>query len=1073
MGFLEQFDYLRNADDSKRTTATLDILRHLKIDRSRDADICSLEQLEAVHGHDVLYTFRRLIKGLSSSRECARLGFSGALSELLRALGHVQIDLMIDQIVSLTAPPHGAKKQEIRDSHFGQLFGLQALQTSGLLGGGNAGDNDVLNVLGRLFQLSLEQGWLRESCCSVIAQIVSSRGSGSIADAAHEMLDSASYGKTIDGIALLVAMRKAGGKREDVDFRHGWVLHKDNLSSVSRILRKASSEGEPVEQTGAAKPKLHFCWPLLLTELIADNQLLTEFWRVTVDEGLFAQSSSSEKKLWGLQLLSLLVQTASADQLEALAMHNTIRCLTNQLANDDRLLHKAAKATTSAMLAVAQADGHKSGVLLSIILRHNILFDRLGKVKLCEQLLQHASAATHRRLVKTLIDSWSLPAKEGDPEKLRLAAADWLANVGRVMVTQASESATLKLLSWAVEVCFFKTPKTKKLSPEISVHSRTALQSRLISIMGFLLNTRPESGVLWSTVVMSHFRKLQSTSLELLVALDDGLNSALSEAFGHLSVLEERASDSSMAEAVQVTCQSLCNLYSIAILQVYAVTDDAVELLHDLEEAYPQVERMSKPGGAHDEPGSADLSALVDIILGLLARESAVVRKLVNMIFRNLVPQLDTEAIDLLLNVLKADEEGEDIFLRGEADLEQDGQELEEGSSESSSSEGSITSDEGSDDDMEEGEGQGEDESDASLDNEFTDEANAALDAALLQALSSSTKQVPKAGNFETQSADADASDEDEELLDDEAMLALDEQLADIFRLRQAQTQGRGLDSSRGKLSRRRRERQERTQRKNDATKFKLKVLDLLDACLSNDNPARADPFEVARRAAPVLCELTASRVTPTEGNAPAATLASKDARGDAEASEALINKALNLVRKIARVPPRTRLSDKNTASTTELVFNTLSVVHGILLKGGAQAACSAASGWLAKSYVLAAQSTATSAQLLPAGSKPHSRNPSKRRKLDNESRADVVRNARFDAVKRINGLYSTTQFAWLASSGGQSVPLADLLGEEQLDMKPTRTLGKTVKQFFVDWLSLAPTLFNLTMTHTSTNDTC
>ena len=97
--FLNLFWDLASDEATKRITSAENIIRHL-----READSEGTE-----YSPDVDYSLKRLIKGLSSSRESARLGFAACLAELL-SFKSINIALVIELLdentkVSLRTPP--------------------------------------------------------------------------------------------------------------------------------------------------------------------------------------------------------------------------------------------------------------------------------------------------------------------------------------------------------------------------------------------------------------------------------------------------------------------------------------------------------------------------------------------------------------------------------------------------------------------------------------------------------------------------------------------------------------------------------------------------------------------------------------------------------------------------------------------------------------------------------------------------------------------------------------------------------------------------------------------------------
>ena len=68
VGSLERFQAQFNPKNSPET--------------SGDEDVSNNDGLDAQNAQDVSYSIRRLIRGLASPRECSRLGFAVALTEV-------------------------------------------------------------------------------------------------------------------------------------------------------------------------------------------------------------------------------------------------------------------------------------------------------------------------------------------------------------------------------------------------------------------------------------------------------------------------------------------------------------------------------------------------------------------------------------------------------------------------------------------------------------------------------------------------------------------------------------------------------------------------------------------------------------------------------------------------------------------------------------------------------------------------------------------------------------------------------------------------------------------------------
>ena len=178
----------------------------------------------------------------------------------------------------------------------------------------------------------------------------------------------------------------------------------------------------------------------------------------------------------------------------------------------------------------------------------------------------------------------------------------------------------------------------------------------------------------------------------------------------------------------------------------------------------------------------------MEILLGLLSKPSTLLRKLSEQVFASFASDMTSAGLKLILDVLLTPE-----TMKGAEDLFDNDMEDEDGDGESNDSD-KASEDEDDDEELEDE----EDELGNAMD---IDDADKELDAALSAALGT-TKEA----------ANGNDGSSDEESMGDDEMLALDENLASIFRQR--------LKPSRAK---------EATVTKQQVSTFKCKVIDLLE----------------------------------------------------------------------------------------------------------------------------------------------------------------------------------------------------------------------------------------------------
>lgn len=268
--------------------------------------------------------------------------------------------------------------------------------------------------------------------------------------------------------------------------------------------------------------------------------------------------------------------------------------------------------------------------------------------------------------------------------------------------------------------------------------------------------------------------------------------------------------------------QGLALLHAIAIFQLYNEEPDAFQLLGDLKEYQTRLQQ--------DEEGAAEF--LVEILLALVSQQSALMREISQRVFGYFSSRVSPKALELLLDVLAADENAKGQQSLFDINDDDDVEEMDEddGDEDDEDDENEFGSDFEVDSDVEfvtlnAGDGEGEDAEEAvdeeeedgsGSDNEEegADEEEAknleALDDALGKILNS--HRLDKDNEAEESDDDADMSDSD--------MLELDNKLAEVFKQRAKAAPSK---------------KKERKAAKESVVNFKRRVLDLLEIFVRNE----------------------------------------------------------------------------------------------------------------------------------------------------------------------------------------------------------------------------------------------
>lgn len=207
---------------------------------------------------------------------------------------------------------------------------------------------------------------------------------------------------------------------------------------------------------------------------------------------------------------------------------------------------------------------------------------------------------------------------------------------------------------------------------------------------------------------------------------------------------------------------------------------------------------------------------LVEVILGFLSKPSTLQRKLSEQVFASFSSSLTSTGLKLLLDVLLTPETvsgAEDLFDHEMEDVEEsdDANEYDEerGGDDSDVKEDEEDEEENGDDDDDAEDGMELDEDAENISGNDSDDDDEQLTAALSAALGTKKEH-----------ANGDDDSSDESLMDDDEMMAIDENLANIFRQR--------LKPNRAK---------EAKDTKQQISTFKSKVIDLLDILVKNHSP--------------------------------------------------------------------------------------------------------------------------------------------------------------------------------------------------------------------------------------------
>ncbi|WPH00533.1 Hypothetical protein R9X50_00336200 [Acrodontium crateriforme] len=786
----------------------------------------------------------RLIKGLCSGRKAARLGFSVALSEVLRLAFDLayngdatefRLGNVTEKVAKLTQVEGNVSGQEKREHSLGQRFAFQAILQSNVVSLKGLSDNDWEDLLSRIADLATQKPWLRTECGAMLYEYLSTADGKRVGKKQVQMivkcLQQRNLLKTPEGVAIWLLLSERFPKAE---LPKGVWDENDPLCSSERtrlkkVLHGTMNENEdgPGGQTGSRQAQPSFAWKVIFSQLYTRKQQAFEsFWDEAVENGLFSASSSTERKAMGLQIVSIALATAPTSLLKSVLRRNIVHCIINQRADTGRYLFEAAKVTLNQVVVRAKADQNPNagkilvGALFDV---GGMNFDHSTKTKTIETILHQAEGLALVQIVSFLqsiiISPGSTESKE--IETRRRSAADLLLTLFRSHQEPAqlfTEGSGLQLMPWldallaSLVTLAYCEHESTATSPVLTSATVSLLRTRLSSCLGSILQHSVEGSI---SAVAFILKKLRSSQTFLQSSGSKETRKALKQANKQFDDAGKVAKSDTGAK--KSTAQAYQLLFGLSILQVYNEEPEAAELLEDLGASY----------SAWQQGGDAT-SMVIEILLSFIAKPSALFRKLGEQVFSTFSAELTPESMQSLLDILTQKESlsgQQELFKNGE-EPEANGDEIDEDDEEDDDAgdaidvedesdvelvNGEIMSGpgaEGSDDEDEEDEDDESSESDSSADSDEDDEEDedeneedeeTIFDRKLAEALGTAGME---------NDSDDDGSD-----MDDDQMMELEPHLASIFRERSKQT---------GK-------KQESKDAKENIINFKNRVLDLLN----------------------------------------------------------------------------------------------------------------------------------------------------------------------------------------------------------------------------------------------------
>ncbi|KAL4997961.1 DNA polymerase phi-domain-containing protein [Aspergillus recurvatus] len=788
---------------------------------------------------DIQKALQRLFRGLCSSRKAARIGFSIALTELLTqvfAVGRsssLDVQGVLGVWEGVSNATGGESGQEARDHYFGRLFGAEAIIKSSILFSPKALLPEWTKVLDLVFDLAKKKPWIREECGWIVYRCIhdlaSQKADGKLVQVALERLCSNDLARTPEGVAIWLAAKDLfpGISFVSKVWKHDDPLDPKERNQLAKVMKESSTGSEDEGDKGAKasgvwNSKLHFAWDAALMSLNGTKESksrlsFVDFWTEVVDNGLFAAASSEERKYWGFSLFIKVINEHSLQLASLVFTKNLVRCLTNQLAVENRYLHrmavKAAKAIQARVVKEPEfAAASVKGLMGSA---GSVNFDQITKTKTVEKIVSEANLGALNTILPLFEQLVASPgtADSKAAASNRQVLGSLLLSMVRARVSasdaadEASEAALERILFLFARFAYFTTEGGKSgAQPPLTQQTQELFRSRINSSLNSMIAAQKHAATLPYAIVRKIRDAAKSEEFgKFIISMDDALRDSVKGAF---KALKKLSSMENKETAADVDAFKL--LYSMTILQVYNGDADAASMLDELDFCYNKIfaDKKSK----QEEETSEASDALVEILLSFASKPSQLFRRMSEQVFTAFAPNVTATGLESLTSILEAKESlaGQQEMFDQQDDEEDAGEDEDEDMMDvdEMDSDVEVVEPEGNDGDDDDTSSPSDQETQEDDDNDEDAAEIAAFEAKLASALG--THRADQDLNEEESESDADMNDDE--------MEEIDNQLVKVFRAR------------RDALSKK----ADKKDAKETMVNFKNRVLDLLEIYVKN-----------------------------------------------------------------------------------------------------------------------------------------------------------------------------------------------------------------------------------------------
>ncbi|GFT97312.1 myb-binding protein 1A-like protein [Nephila pilipes] len=660
--FLDLFWKLTNHKSKSRIDACGDILHILR--RKQDEAENKDEPIK-----DLQYCIERLVKGLASPRDSARLGFSLLLTEIIK---HIHVVLIEDVLELVKKHLSLSNTTEKKDVMFGQLFVYSSIVRSSRL----ADHSHLSYVIVALYDLWMEKSYLviasYHILLDIFGQISEKKFFEDVWPVLKKKLDIEKNKSSADFIwflFLLVRMfpivitEKIISKNWTTDF-----FYPDNFDRIKKAIK----------QTTSSLPLLHpLCSEVL--QFCISRKDRTDIWNALIDDNLF-ETDQTEKAYVGFEMVkNMLEETKKKKIVKCILSPKFCAMFTKSLFNVKHPMNPAATNLGNYLsdLVKKSKDPKIQFCILKVFLHSSISPDQIFKKREVSAIIQNLLPDA----VKSFYDLLKLTAvekteSEDEVDGVHSSRFQAVLQIGSLV----NHPATVSDLEWRFSVVKFlflhsffdlHTPSQDILHCEadctkIRPNLRESFTNSFFRALNSLYH-RTDQHIAPLEQLLQHLLSLTEYADQLMTATNCVSTifplEKVQESWQLMKSIVKKLTKQDKKDGMANESNAFQVLFLELGFQLFHDPKHISEILEELHECCKKALHQQKHSEIADDNEPSWVSVVIDILLSLLSKSSHHLRCIVATVFPLLCPFITEESLQPILNVITPEKEGDEPML--------------------------------------------------------------------------------------------------------------------------------------------------------------------------------------------------------------------------------------------------------------------------------------------------------------------------------------------------------------------------------------------------------------------------